>query len=356
MYAVIADYTKLEIIRVSKEKGYTFSRTGLLTIIDGKQQPAEGYWLLSNLLSSSLDSLGFKELVPPKLPIQLRHGDSSKTICKVDNLVLLREGTHKRAYLWKASYQIEQVGAKRRKKSQDPTDCILKYSRKDDQVRNEMSKLPFLDHPSIPKLVASGYSEEMGHIMVIEPFGIPIQEQSKTPEETLKFMKEVNDALCYAHKKDTLHCDVSPNNIVVANDKAILIDWGIAMDANVFPLSHFTGTSAFCSLPVLQLAVVNMLPVEKVRHMYEPRDDFESLFYTLLHLLSKKPLPWMKTRDIESLYNAKSTWMHRDWKLLLQMLNLPDKIAEQLSVMHQKLFDNNTDNNADNNAPMDSLF
>ena len=58
-------------------------------------------------------------------------------------------------------------------------------------------------------------------------------------------MKEVNDALCYAHKKDTLHCDVSPNNIVVANDKAILIDWGIAMDSNVFPLSHFTGTSAF---------------------------------------------------------------------------------------------------------------
>ena len=64
----------------------------------------------------------------------------------------------------------------------------------------------------------------------------------------------------------------------------------------------------------------------------------------------------MKMRDIESLYNAKSTWMHRDWKLLLQMLDLPDKIAEQLSVMHQKLFDNNTDNNADNNAPMDSLF
>ncbi len=351
MYAVIADYTRLEIIKVSKEKGYSFSRTGLQTIIDDKQQPGEGYWLLGNLLSSSLDSLDFKELIPPTLPIELHHGNDDKSICKVDNLSIIREETHKRAYLWKASYQIEEVGAKRRKKSQssNPTECILKYSRKDSQVSNEMNKLPFLDHPSIPKLVASGYSKEMGNIMVIEPYGIPIQELSRTPDETLQFMTEINDALCYAHKHETLHCDVSPNNIVVSNGRAFLIDWGIAMISNVFPLSHFTGTSAFCSLPVLRLAVVKTLPVEKVPHMYEPRDDFESLFYTLLHLLSKKPLPWMKTRDIESLYNSKCTWMHQDWELLQQMTALPDNITNQLNIMHNKLF-------SDRNVPVDSLF
>jgi serine/threonine protein kinase len=349
MYAVIADYTRVEIIKVSKEKGYSFSRTGLQTIIDDKQQPGEGYWLLGNLLSSSLDSLGFKELIQPKLPIQLLHGDDGKSICNVDNLTLLREGTHKCAYLWKASYQMEQVGVKRRKKFQDSSDCILKYSRKDNQVRNEMNKLPFLDHPSIPKLVASGYSKELGNIMVIEPYGIPIQELPSTPDETLQFMIEINDALCYAHQKETLHCDVSPNNIVVSNGRAFLIDWGISMTSNVFPLSHFTGTSAFCSLPVLRLAVVKTLPVEKSPHMYEPRDDFESLFYTLLHLLSKKPLPWMKTRDIESLYNSKCTWMYRNWELLQQMMTLPDNITNQLNIMHNKLF-------SDRNVPVDSLF
>jgi hypothetical protein len=121
------------------------------------------------------------------------------------------------------------------------------------------------------------------------------------------------------------------------------------MTSNIFPLSHFTGTSAFCSLPVLHLAVVKAFPVEKESHMYEPRDDFESLFYTLLYLLSKKPLPWMKTRDIEALYNAKSTWMHQDWKMLQQIMDLPDEIANQIDIMHEKLF-------SDNNAPMDSLF
>jgi serine/threonine protein kinase len=160
-----------------------------------------------------------------------------------------------------------------------------------------MNKLPFLDHPSISKLVASGYSKELGNIMVIEPYGIPSQELPSTPDETLQFMIEVKDVLCYAHQNEILHCDVSPNNIVVSNERAFLIDWGISMTSNVFLLSHFNGTSTFCSLPVLHLAVVKTPSVEKSLHMYEPKDDFESLFYT-----SSPPLQETTTLDEDKGY------------------------------------------------------
>jgi serine/threonine protein kinase len=343
MYAFIADFTRVEIIKVWKDKRYCFSRTGLFTVFDDKKQPAEGFNLLGNLLSSSTESLGFKELVLPTVPILVSsHG--SNLACKVDNLIPLRQGTLKRAAIYSGNFNME--GSIKRRKQH----CILKCSHKDHQVVNEIDKLPFLDHPSIPKLIASGHSKELGHIMVVEPLGTPIQElKERTSDLIWKFMKEVNDALCYAHKNDTLHCDVSPNNIVVADEKAILIDWGIAMNLDFIALTQFTGTSAFCSLPVLELAVVNKHPGgKKVEHMYEPRDDFESLFYTILYLLSKKMLPWMKTRDIESLYYAKFSWMHECWQKLLQDMELPKEMADQLNVMHQKLFINKD--------PVDSLF
>jgi serine/threonine protein kinase len=169
-----------------------------------------------------------------------------------------------------------------------------------------MNKLPFLDHPSISKLVASGYSKELGNIMVIEPYGIPSQELPSTPDETLQFMIEVKDVLCYAHQNEILHCDVSPNNIVVSNERAFLIDWGISMTSNVFLLSHFNGTSAFVLFRYFTLQWLKRLLL-KNHYICMNQKMTLNHYFTLLHLLFKKPLPWMKTRDIESLYNSKCT-------------------------------------------------
>ncbi len=54
--------------------------------------------------------------------------------------------------------------------------------------------------------------------MVMELVGIPIGEAISNPVDIWKFIKQVNDAVCYSHTQDTFHCDISANNIVVAGD------------------------------------------------------------------------------------------------------------------------------------------
>ena len=148
MYAIIADYSRVEIIRVSKKFGYNFNQTGLLTVFDEMGQPSEGYWLLGNILSSSLSSLGFEPVIPPKCPISFDIEDNDT--CRVDKLIPLRAGTKKRAFLWKAMYS-RRGGSKKRKQEFKP--CILKYSKVDPQVSKEIEILEALKHPLIPRLL-----------------------------------------------------------------------------------------------------------------------------------------------------------------------------------------------------------
>lgn len=346
MYAIIADYSAVEIIKMTKDPR-TYYKTGLLTVFDEKGLPSGGYYALGSLLATSLIALGFEPVDPPQIPIVLKSPEKNNTSYKVDNLIPIRVGTKKRAYLWKAAYQVMEGVKKRR---QENKSCILKYSKEDTQVQNEIDKLQYLEHPSIPKLLAAGHIEELGYAMIVEPVGVPIKElPNNSVDQIWKYMEDVNDALCYAHEKETFHCDVSPKNIIVVDEGAILIDWGIAIDFTFNKLTKWMGTSSFCSLAVLKLRFAQ----KGTTYDYQPRDDFESLFYTILQLLSQKnkPLPWTKTREFEALYNSKYMSMHIHWDLLLRdnFGFLPAEIAKELDAMHAKLF-------KDSNAPVDSLF
>jgi hypothetical protein len=135
---------------------------------------------------------------------------------------------------------------------------------------------------------------------------------------------------------------------VVADDRTIFINWEIAKTGQ-HQLQQRVDTSAFCVLTVFQLAVVNKLSLKKISYTYRPQNDFESLFYTLLHLLSVKKLLWMKSNDLKTFFCTKYTCMHEHWPYLLKELDLPSKIADKLDVMHIKLFINK-------NTPVESLF
>ncbi len=123
----------------------------------------------------------------------------------------------------------------------------------DPQVTKEIETLEILKHPLIPRLLGSGYFKELGNAMVLEPVGTLISELkgSISMEETRDLMENVNEALQFAHSKRYLHCDISPNNIVVADKRAVLIDWGIAMLQDGIGLSKCIGTSLYSSLAVL---------------------------------------------------------------------------------------------------------
>ena len=90
-----------------------------------------------------------------------------------------------------------------------------------------------LSHPHIVPLIDSGESD--GSLYYVSPYidGGSLRDrlnrQGKLPvEDALRITHEVGAALDYAHRNGFVHRDVKPENILFADDHALLADFGIA--------------------------------------------------------------------------------------------------------------------------------
>ncbi len=90
-----------------------------------------------------------------------------------------------------------------------------------------------LSHPHIVPLIDSGESD--GSLYYVSPY-IPggslrdrLNREKRLPiEDALRIVHEVGAALDYAHRNGFVHRDVKPENILFADDHALLADFGIA--------------------------------------------------------------------------------------------------------------------------------
>ena len=134
----------------------------------------------------------------------------------------------------------------------------------------------------------------------------------------LDYIKQIDEALEALRKIEMVHGDVSPSNIVIFENKAILIDWESAIPTgrkgvsgteafmsrsvhNVFleltetqaSLSELststpipsTSTSTSTSTPIPSTSTSTATPTEPATEM-NFHDDIESLFFTLLYVLN----------------------------------------------------------------------
>ncbi|HEU5169642.1 MAG TPA: protein kinase [Gemmatimonadales bacterium] len=114
-----------------------------------------------------------------------------------------------------------------------------------------------LQHPHILPVFESG--DAAGHLWYTMPYveGESLRDrlarESRLPlDPALRLAREVADALDYAHRRGVVHRDVKPENILVAEQHALLADFGVARavaaaDEQLTATGLVVGTAAYMS-------------------------------------------------------------------------------------------------------------
>jgi len=127
-----------------------------------------------------------------------------------------------------------------------------------DRFLREIDFLSGIDHPHIPRLIASGENDFVIYYVMTHVPGMTLRDHLATHrqlgvDDTLRIADELLDALAYAHDRDIVHRDVKPENVVIGEAGAVLVDFGIARAVAESGLDKLTrsgfavGTSAYMS-------------------------------------------------------------------------------------------------------------
>jgi len=158
-----------------------------------------------------------------------------------------------------------------------------------DRFLREIEIIQRLDHPRIGRLIDSGQSEWL--IYYAMPF-IPgpslqqvLQQRGRiSPSDTVRVARDLLEGLAHAHERSVVHRDVKPDNILIASDGAILVDFGIARAIELAGTDRLTksgmavGTSRYMS-PEQIMGEVTI----------DPRSDLYSMGCVLFECLAGRP-------------------------------------------------------------------
>ena len=126
-----------------------------------------------------------------------------------------------------------------------------------DRFRREIQLAARLNHPHIVPLLAAGAAGDvLWYAMPFiegESLRVKLARGGELPvAETARILREVADALAYAHGQGVVHRDIKPDNVLLSGRHALVTDFGVAKavsassgDHNMTSLGVALGTPAY---------------------------------------------------------------------------------------------------------------
>ncbi len=124
-----------------------------------------------------------------------------------------------------------------------------------DRFEREIRMAVSLQHPHLVPVLTAGAAGEL--VYYVMPFidGESLaarlaRDGALPPDETVRLLRDVADALSYAHARGIVHRDIKPDNILLSSRHAVVTDFGVAkaLAASTDDTHHTTLTSSGLAL------------------------------------------------------------------------------------------------------------
>src|SRR5712692_5400256 len=147
-----------------------------------------------------------------------------------------------------------------------------------ERFRREILLAASLQHPHIVPLLAAGHADDLVYytmpLIEGESLRAKLTHEGELPvPESVRLLRDVADALAYAHAHGVAHRDIKPDNVLVANHHAVVTDFGVAK-----ALSESTGKSSQTSAGVALGTPAYMAPEQAAA---DPHTDHRCDIYAV---------------------------------------------------------------------------
>jgi tetratricopeptide (TPR) repeat protein len=147
-----------------------------------------------------------------------------------------------------------------------------------ERFRREIQLAAKLQHPHIVPLLTAGATEDLLYYVMPfiegESLRTRLGREGELPvAEAVRILKDVLDALAYAHAQGVVHRDIKPDNVMLAGKHALVTDFGVAK-----AVSASAGSSSLTSLGMALGTPAYMAPEQAAG---DPNVDYRADLYAV---------------------------------------------------------------------------